>query len=170
MNFNVRAAQLTDAKDLGSVHVRSWQKAYSGLMPQAYLDKLTISERQAMWAKKLAKFQENKNIFVIELDSKVRGFIVFGSSNTENSSKVGEIIALNIDPISWNQGFGSVILDRALNQLQKDGFEEAILWTLPTNIRAIRFYESRHWKSNGNKRVRELLGITIDEICYHRYL
>lgn len=163
---NVRTAQFQDANDLGAIHVRSWQKAYSGLIPQDYLDKLTISERQMMWVKELAAPQRDKKIFVIETENKVKGFIVFGTSSADNLSKLGEIIAINIDPIFWNQGFGSLLLKYALCQLQKDGVIEAILWVLPTNSRAIRFYESRGWKSNGQARSRELFGITLEEICY----
>jgi len=170
MITNIRLAQIRDAFDISSIHVRAWQKAYHQLLPQKYLAELNISERQTMWTKELEKSQQNKNVFVIEVEKQVRGFIVFGVSSINVTSKVGEIHAINIDPVYWNQGLGSLLLDYALHQLKKDGFHEAILWVLPTNNRAIRFYESRDWRSNGNIRSQELFGINVDEVCYERAL
>lgn len=50
----IRPATVDDAHDLAVVHVRSWQQAYRGLMPQAVLDRLSIAEREAGWARLLA--------------------------------------------------------------------------------------------------------------------
>ena len=36
----IRQATLADADEIGAVHVRSWQSAYKGLLPQQYLDRL----------------------------------------------------------------------------------------------------------------------------------
>ncbi|MEJ6553652.1 hypothetical protein PQI51_01275 [Microbacterium esteraromaticum] len=49
----IRPASVDDAHDLAVVHVRSWQQAYRGLMPQAVLDGLSIAEREAGWARLL---------------------------------------------------------------------------------------------------------------------
>lgn len=59
MKTTIRLAQVQDAADLGSIHVRAWQKAYRGLLPQKYLDGLSISERQAMWAEEI-RFYESQ--------------------------------------------------------------------------------------------------------------
>src|ERR1700759_342461 len=41
----IRAARAADAAQIALVHVRSWQSAYRGLMPQAYLDGLDPAQR-----------------------------------------------------------------------------------------------------------------------------
>ncbi len=170
MITNIRLAQVRDAFDISSIHVRAWQKAYHGLLPQKYLDELSVTERQAMWAKELEKSQQHKNIFVLEVEKQVRGFIVFGNSKIGVSRKLGEIHAINIDPSYWRQNLGSLLLSYALHRLKEDGFHEVILWVLPTNNRAVRFYESRNWKNNGHVRSQELFGINVDEVCYWRSL
>ena len=43
----VRHARAGDAPDLGLVHVRAWQAAYRGQMPDDYLDGLRPEERAA---------------------------------------------------------------------------------------------------------------------------
>jgi len=41
----LRAAESADAMSVARVHVRSWQSAYRGLLPDEYLDKLRPEDR-----------------------------------------------------------------------------------------------------------------------------
>ena len=50
----VRPATLADATEIAVIHVRSWQAAYRGLMPQDYLDGLDPAARAARWQRNLA--------------------------------------------------------------------------------------------------------------------
>jgi GNAT superfamily N-acetyltransferase len=45
----VRRATLADADAIGLVHVRSWQSAYRGKIPQDYLDGLDPVRRSHVW-------------------------------------------------------------------------------------------------------------------------
>ncbi|MGH9204942.1 MAG: GNAT family N-acetyltransferase, partial [Acidimicrobiales bacterium] len=45
----VRTAQAGDKQAVAGVHVRSWQAAYRGLMPDAYLDGLDPDDRAARY-------------------------------------------------------------------------------------------------------------------------
>jgi GNAT superfamily N-acetyltransferase len=51
----IRAARVGDAAQIAVVHVRSWQGAYRGLLPQAYLDGLDPAERVGRWERSLAE-------------------------------------------------------------------------------------------------------------------
>jgi hypothetical protein len=42
-------ASVADADEIGAMHVRSWQGAYRGLMPQEYLDQLDPASRADRW-------------------------------------------------------------------------------------------------------------------------
>ena len=48
----MREAILADAEAIATVHVRSWQAAYRGQLPDEYLDGLTVEDRlsQHQWA------------------------------------------------------------------------------------------------------------------------
>lgn len=48
---SIRPASADDTAALGQVHVRAWQAAYGGVMPDGYLDGLDATERSAMWAR-----------------------------------------------------------------------------------------------------------------------
>ncbi|CAN0416084.1 unnamed protein product, partial [Phaeothamnion confervicola] len=45
----IRDAVVDDAVAMGRIHVRAWQHAYRGVMPDEYLDGLQASDRVEMW-------------------------------------------------------------------------------------------------------------------------
>jgi hypothetical protein len=51
MGLVVRRAEPQDAPAVARVHVASWRQAYRGLLPQEYLDSLSIEARTTTWAK-----------------------------------------------------------------------------------------------------------------------
>jgi GNAT superfamily N-acetyltransferase len=51
----IRSAHIDDAAQIAVVHVRSWQGAYRGLLPQAYLDGLDPAQRVGRWERSLAE-------------------------------------------------------------------------------------------------------------------
>ena len=52
--MDIRAARMQDAPEIAVVHVRSWQAAYRGLLPQAYLDGLDPAQRIGRWERSLS--------------------------------------------------------------------------------------------------------------------
>ena len=49
----IRVATEGDAAGIARVHVRSWQEAYAGIVPDAYLASLDADERTAQWGRYL---------------------------------------------------------------------------------------------------------------------
>jgi len=47
--MDIRRALADDALGVATVHVRSWQAAYRGLMPDVYLDPLVVGELAAIY-------------------------------------------------------------------------------------------------------------------------
>jgi RimJ/RimL family protein N-acetyltransferase len=48
------------------------------------------------------------------------------------------------------------------------GFAETVLWVLPANARARRFYEAAGWVADGAERTSEVFGVTVPEVRYRR--
>ena len=48
------------------------------------------------------------------------------------------------------------------------GFAESVLWVLPGNARARRFYEVAGWVADGSSRESEVLGVSVPEVRYRR--
>jgi RimJ/RimL family protein N-acetyltransferase len=54
--------------------------------------------------------------------------------------------------------------------LARLGFLNAVLWVLPGNARARRFYEAAGWTLDGFERTAEVMGIVVPELRYRRRL
>ena len=166
----IRSAVAGDADAMGVVHVRAWQSAYRGVMPDAYLDGLQPEERVAMWRGRISR-TELPPLLVAELAGDVVGFAAFGPAQAApDSTGVGELYAVNLDPVHWGKGIGRALLLEVTTALIAMKFREAILWVVPENVRARSLYESERWTEDGGVRTEEVLGATVTDIRYRRQL
>ncbi len=170
--LSIRPLRRDDADTVGAVHVRAWQAAYRGLLPDDYLDRLTVSERAAFWTRALAHAPGPRGgaRFGAEQDGRVVGFIVVGPASDDGASRTGEVHALNVDPDHWSHGVGHALLAAGLGHLRDSGFADAVLWVHPGNARARRFYESAGWRHDEVDRRQTVLGVDTDETRYRRAL
>ncbi|MEV6302709.1 GNAT family N-acetyltransferase [Actinoplanes sp. NPDC051861] len=160
----IRPATDADAPALAALHVRTWQAAYRGLMPQEYLDGLDPAQRVPGWREWIRDLRPPAGIWVLD-DGGLAGFLTMSGHDD-----VGEIHAIYLAPERWGQGLGRELMAFALDHLTAAGFTEAVLWTLDTNERARRFYEAGGWTVDGGARVDETRGAAMTEIRYRRPL
>lgn len=81
---------------------------------------------------------------------------------------LAELFAINLDPDVWGRGLGQQLLESAVAGMRRLGREEAVLWVIPENARARRFYEAAGWVADGAQRVAEIQGVTVPELR-HRF-
>lgn len=166
--IQVRSASPKDILAIATIHVEAWRKAYSGLIPQKYLDQLNISERQALWEKRVTSSQSDQKIFVLEKENRVVGFSSFGASR--ELSEKGEIYALYISHHYWRQGLGQQLLTASEEALKEDCYQEAVLWVLSNNQRALHFYKQAGWYPEKFFRHDTILGVPVHEVRYRTRL
>ena len=73
MMVEVRRAVLDDAAAIAGVHVRAWQVAYRGLMPDGVLDDLSVEEREEIWRRAMTG-EERPAVYVAVEGSALVGF------------------------------------------------------------------------------------------------
>jgi ribosomal protein S18 acetylase RimI-like enzyme len=167
--MRIREPVPEDAEALGRVHVRAWQVAYRGMMPDEYLDGLSVDDRAQLWRDGLARPRRPRRVrLVAEHDAQTVGFVVGGPADGDDDRDAGEVYALNVDPDVWGRGAGQALLSAAVEALASDGFDELVLWVHPDNQRARGFYEHTGWDCEGTTRQQEVLGIEVPEIRYRR--
>jgi ribosomal protein S18 acetylase RimI-like enzyme len=138
---HVRKANIEDASRIALVHVRSWQVAYRGHMPDEFLDGLDPEKRAEMW-RQLTQ-NPDKIVLVAEDDENIVGLCAAGASRDPDASpKTAEIGAIYVQAEKWRTGVGRALLSAALEQLRNRQFEEVTLWVLKPNQRARSFYAS----------------------------
>jgi ribosomal protein S18 acetylase RimI-like enzyme len=142
--WELRDARPEDAAEVAGVHVRSWQVAYRGLLPDDYLDGLRPEERAARYT--FGSSDPHGPATVVAcLDHVICGFVTTGRSRDADTSDMGEILALYVDPPSWDLGVGHRLMTDARVRLGQGHFTDAVLWVLVGNERAQRFYHRDGW-------------------------
>lgn len=145
-HHSIRPAGPADAAALAKVHVAVWQSAYRGIMPDSYLDALSLSHRQAFWDSLLAEPDPNRMVLVLEAeDGSLGGFLSAGSPCDlpagGGALYRGEIYALNVLPALQGRGHGRRLLVHIANWLAERRMTPFCLWVLADNTRARDFYE-----------------------------
>lgn len=162
----VRTAVLGDAARIAEIHVRAWQTAYKGLMPDGVLDGLSISKRREFWEQRLIAAETT--VLVAVPSEVLVGWIAYGRSrDPDGRSVVAEVYGIYVDPNAWRSSAGTALWAEARSRLAKSQIEQVTLWVLAANTRARRFYEAngfRHEVGRSKKFVRG--GLELDEVRY----
>jgi ribosomal protein S18 acetylase RimI-like enzyme len=171
--MDIRPARIEDVPEIAVVHVRSWQAAYGGLLPQAYLDGLDPSQRIGQWEQSLsAPDRSYGETVVADAGGGLSGFVSYGPARDDDvdPQRAGEIYAIYLLPAAWDKGIGRQLMAAALDRLGEAGFHQVILWVLDSNARARRFYEADGWLADGSAKRDDSFGVPMTEVRYVRSL
>ncbi|MDO8611028.1 MAG: GNAT family N-acetyltransferase [bacterium] len=164
-NLIIRNATVEDAPQIATIHVRGWQCAYRGQIPDKYLDGLSIEKRTKTWTKQIQEKKPGEHIYIAELNKKIVGWYTAGKSRDKDAAKdTGELQGIYIHPYHVGQGVGSKIMNHVINSLKRGGYKKATLWVLETNTIARRFYEKRGWVVEGKTKIEKKDGFDLHEI------
>lgn len=171
MEIQLREPVPSDAAALGRLHAEAWQVAYEGQMPAELLAGITVERRTAMWERVAASTRgERQHIVVADIGGTAVGFAGTGPCRDDDCPEgAGELYAINVAPECWRSGVGTVLLEAAHEALSANGFSLAVLWVLPGNDRARRFYERHGWHVDGVTRDEESDGFVVPEVRYTRH-
>ena len=165
----LRPAEPADALAVARVHVRSWQAAYRGLLPDAYLDQLRPEDRAEQYDFSNLYPSKPRTMVAVERKS-IQGFVTTASSREPDLADYGELSALYVDPDQWGRGIGVGLVSAARTRLISVGYRNAFLWVLVGNARAERFYRSDGWARDGVRRTGLVWGVSVDEVRFRRRL
>jgi GNAT superfamily N-acetyltransferase len=172
--MEIRRALADDALGVATVHVRSWQAAYRGLLPDAYLDQLDIEARRVGWARTIEEtdWPRSGTLVATEANANVAGFAHIGPARDDDldAAVVGELAAIYALPEVWGSGVGRRLMAAAVNVLRDAAFSDAILWVLDGNDRAQRFYEMGGWVTDGAAKDIVIADTPLAEVRYRLVL
>lgn len=150
----VRPATPADADAIGEIHVRSWQHAYAGQLPDDFLAGLSVANRQRGWRERLTELagsaRPDRHFFVAVVDGQVAGFAFVGvNRDADADAHTGELYAIYLRPEGQGRGLGRLLNDQGLAALAAAGYRAATLWVLATNAHARGFYQRMGWTADG---------------------
>jgi ribosomal protein S18 acetylase RimI-like enzyme len=169
MESFVRRAVPQDAEEIAEVHIRTWQIAYRGQLPDEFLDNLgpTLQRRIEFWRTQISTPPAPQHeVWVAGRGSRVHGFVAIGPARDADQT-TGELYAIYVDPKHWHKGLGRALCAHAANRLAAHGYQTAILWVLESNVRVRRFYEIGGWSLDGGSKVESRPGdVELREVRY----
>ncbi|HEX3723345.1 MAG TPA: GNAT family N-acetyltransferase [Nitrolancea sp.] len=160
----VREAREGDATGIAEVHVASWRTTYRGIVPDAYLDGLSVERRGAMWSREIVSRPRTGGIFVAEDGDQILGFSSCGPNRDEDPDYDGELFAVYLLQPYQGRGLGSQLMRLAARRLAERGFHSMMLWVLATNP-ARGFYAALGGQELRTKIV-DIGGSPLEEVAY----
>lgn len=167
--MNLRPAVPDDALAVGGVHVRAWQAAYRGLMPDEYLNGLRPEERAQRYDFASLDPSKPRTLVALEADT-VLGFATIAPARDEDVAGQGELCALYVEPDCWGRGVGRALASAARSDLARLGFAKAVLWVIAGNARAQRFYRADGWTPDALQREQQVWRVSVTTVRYSRML
>ena len=123
----IRRAEPSDAEGIAEVKVASWKSAYRGILPDSLLDNLSVEHDEIRWRARI--IEHTSQVLVLEQNSRIIGFVAFGTCRDEDvdQERVGEVYAIYLEPREWRRGHGSSLVGAAIESLQEEGYDCAII-------------------------------------------
>src|SRR5215469_18042967 len=108
----IRPACLADALRIATIHVEAWRAAYRGIVPDEFLDSLSIDERESKWRQNLSA--ATASTWIVQESETVVGWIsAAGSRDAGATASTGEIWAVYVAPEHWGKGIGRLLCETA---------------------------------------------------------
>lgn len=140
-----------EVSDLIRTHGLAWREAYEGLLPPEILQEQSVHPTESEVRQWRAELRENEEGVLVAVDQggTVRGFIDIRWGEVETKAFVGEdeagLKAIYVHPDWWNQGIGTVLLERGL-ELLPGSVDTVRLEMFAGNDIGRRFYEAKGFK------------------------
>lgn len=167
--WELRRATGADAVAVAAMHVRAWQTAYRGIVPDPFLDSLDVAARAGRYSFDRTGPGDPETWIAVDGEDIV-GMVSISRSRDEDLPALGEVRALYVAPDRWRSGAGSALLVTAERLLADAGYAEALLWVLEDNARGRGFYEAAGWDPDGRTKSVGIGGRELVEVRYRKAL
>lgn len=138
--IELRKAVSGDEKTLAYIQTRSWKAAFSEILSAEELERSTdIQKAEEMYKNVLSRGFVN---LVIEyVDGEPHCIAGWSRNRNDLGGSTAELICIHSLQNKWHRGYGSVMMRHVLDEIEKSGFSQVVLWVFEKNFNARRFYE-----------------------------
>jgi ribosomal protein S18 acetylase RimI-like enzyme len=146
---SIRPARPADAPAIAAVHIRAWQTAYRGIVPDSHLDALDVVVSEKRWLDHLTHRSESECSFVAEVNGHameeagaIIGFATGGPERHGVAGYDGELYAIYLLLEQRGKGIGRQLVATVARWLSERGMKSLVIWVLKENVRGRGFYEA----------------------------
>lgn len=153
----IRSASVVDVVGIAEFQTRCWREVYAGLVPQVYLDRVGVPEREVRWRDRI--LTGSRAVALAELEGRIVGVVSWGTTCLLEAPAL-ELMSLYVSSTQRGSGLGAQLLRHAIRD------DPAHLWVFEDNIRAQAFYRKHAFVSDGRRGVDTDTGLS--EVLYTR--
>ena len=165
MNIAIRKAKLGDEKILAFIQTESWKSAFADIISAVDMGKCTdIAKAEAMYENVLKSGLAEMSI--LELDGKPHCIAAWSKSRNPQFLDCAELICIHSLSENRCKGYGSMMINHILKEIQDSKYDSVILWVFEKNTRARRFYEKHGFELTNNTQ----LAYDAVEVMYRKDL
>jgi ribosomal protein S18 acetylase RimI-like enzyme len=162
--ITILPAEKRMAYDIAKAHIRSSQAAYKGIIPDSFLESMSIKSRAQSY-----KFDDELGkddfFFAVNIGGAISGLLYLCKYRGEAPKDTGEIGGIYLAPEYWHEGYGKKMMDFSLDFLKNKGYGTIKIWVLEQNKTAIDFYKKFGFSFDGKIKFSEL-GKSLKTIRY----
>lgn len=142
-DYFIRPANGDDIQTIAEIYVRSWKFAYKGIVPQDYLDNLSVK-------KYLNKFEGGKvpDEFVLEVSGRIIGLAKLIDCRDRCAKGCAEVQTIYLLPEFTGKGYGVKLLIWLMKKAIDRGYKKMIIWVLKDNLYANKAYIKAGFKKD----------------------
>ena len=171
-SIRIREMTLADCDRVAEIRIRGWQSAYQGLIPQSYLDGLSVAEDAERRRTYLAQGDGSVvNLVAEDTGGEISGWACHGPyRDGESVTPDAELYAIYVHPDQVGRGVGQALLAESVARCSAAGHSRLLLWVLKENDRARRFYGRAGFRTDGAEEPFEVDGAAVPEVRYVKEL
>ena len=157
--IKIRNALIEDAENLTDCLISCWSTAYRGIVPDDFIDNM-INERGnriERWKNNITNPGECEHFCVI-FDDNIIGWLTIHKTD-------GEIWAIYLLAEFRGKGYGTFLMNFAIDKLRSIGHKAVCLWVFEDNEKARLFYEKTGFRLSDEKR-EMTYGIPLMQVKY----
>jgi ribosomal protein S18 acetylase RimI-like enzyme len=158
-----REATISDCTAVATVHVRSWRESFAGVVPQSFLDNMSVENRSKAFEERFSL--ADYKLYVAEGEENgIVGFADFGPPRDSIDGYEAELYAIYLLPEFQGRGVGAELFRRGIEDLVKQGVSTMYLLALGASP-----YKSFYEKMGGRviaKQQKEIDGDVFDVLVY----
>ncbi|WP_372594751.1 N-acetyltransferase family protein [Actinotalea sp.] len=154
-NVRVRPATPGDLDEIVAVFLGCWRETYAAVLPQRTVDLMTDEKAHALWGRVVSE-SEPGDLLVAHAAAPEQ---LLGVARTAPVvAGTGHLASLYVRPQAQGMGVGRLLMDAALERLERSGARSATLWVFRDNAPSLAFYRHLGWEPDGEERTQPEFG------------
>ncbi len=152
MNITIRKAKLGDEKILAFIQTESWKSAFVDIISAEDMERCTdIAKAEAMYENVLKSGYAEMSI--LELNGKPHCIAAWSKARNPQISDCAELICIHSLCDKWGKGYGSMMMNHIIDEINNSGYNSVLLWVFEKNTRARTFYEKHGFELTNNTQI-----------------